>query len=52
MSDRVCRVDGSAVVHVDRGANRSIVGSHPLAVVRYACGHWEYVRHDVMDSPR
>jgi hypothetical protein len=46
-----CRYDGSPIAHVERNANRSVVGNHPLAVVRYQCGHWQFVRHDEL-APR
>lgn len=46
---RACRVDGNTVTSIERDANRSIVGNHPLAVVRYSCGHWEFVRHDELE---
>jgi hypothetical protein len=50
MKRQVCRVDATPVASIERNANRSIVGNHPLAVVRYDCGHWEFVRHDAMES--
>jgi hypothetical protein len=46
----MCRIDQSAVKAITPDANRSIVGNHPLAIVRYECGHWEFVRHDRLEE--
>lgn len=40
-----CRYHDAPVQSVQMDANRSIVGNHPLAIVRYSCGHWEFVKH-------
>jgi hypothetical protein len=49
--ESVCRYHGASIASVEHDANRSIVGNHPLAVVRYECGHWEFVRHDKLGRP-
>ncbi|QGJ93858.1 hypothetical protein SEA_HANNACONDA_219 [Mycobacterium phage Hannaconda] len=49
MTMSTCRVHGAPVESVEHDANRSIVGNHPLNLVRYACGHMEYVRQDRYD---
>jgi hypothetical protein len=46
----MCRIDQSAVKAITPDANRSIVGNHPLAIVRYECGPWEFVRHDRLEE--
>ncbi|AIE57732.1 hypothetical protein PBI_LUCKY2013_226 [Mycobacterium phage Lucky2013] len=49
MTMSTCRVHGAPVESVEHDANRSIAGNHPLNLVRYACGHMEYVRQDRYD---
>lgn len=45
-----CRTCHTAVASVEHDASRSIVGNHPLALVKYICGHTEFVRHDALPT--
>ena len=44
--DRRCRVHNAPVAYITHNASVSIVGNHPLALVRYNCNHQEFVRED------
>lgn len=46
MRNRLCRIDNSSIVDAKPNESATVVGNHPLAVVKYACGHTEFVRHD------